>query len=79
MYHEFLTHDQCTVVNCPICEGGLGICVVCNAAEDELTKHCPGKYIEPYTRQKVAEGEIEYEYGWWFDPTSIREACDGYC
>lgn len=49
MEHILLTNETCTCnksseQNCPVCDGGLGVCAVCGAAECELLDmpECPG-------------------------------------
>jgi hypothetical protein len=37
--HEWHT---CKRERCCICDGGLGLCTVCGAAEGELLTYCPG-------------------------------------
>lgn len=44
--HIFLKHrpGECQIFgSCPICDGGLAVCVVCDQAEGELQPVCPGR------------------------------------
>lgn len=41
--HQFLTHNPCTNPGvCPICDGGLSLCLICGALEGALLDYCPG-------------------------------------
>lgn len=46
--HVLLTTADCDCdkksdAECPVCDWGLGVCKLCNAAEIELEQPCPGK------------------------------------
>jgi hypothetical protein len=45
---------------CLVCDGGLGICVVCKGGEAELAKMCPGRKLTDEERELVVRGELEW-------------------
>ncbi len=53
--HIYESHENCDRNPCMVCDGGLGICVVCGAAEGELTDDCHGEPVED--RIKIADGD----------------------
>lgn len=65
--------------NCMVCDGGLGICVICGGAEASLTTECPGYKIGHDTLDKVMASKIDFRNGWvgcepvWFG--NHVEAC----
>lgn len=40
--HVFEKHENCDIINCMICEGGLAWCTACLRGEGELAESCPG-------------------------------------
>jgi hypothetical protein len=49
---------------------GLGKCSVCQAAEGEIPKECPGRPMTEYEKDGVMEGELDYHDGRWWDLTN---------
>lgn len=52
----FKCRPDCEKLHCPYCEGGLGYCVVCTAAEGELRKVCPGYALTPEEKERDYRG-----------------------
>ena len=44
--HVFEKHDNCELVHCMICDGGLQYCIVCRDGEGDLQYPCPGPKAE---------------------------------
>lgn len=74
MKHTFLTHERCDREYCGICDGGLGVCTVCHAAEGELTTDCPGVPVPVDIREKVFAGQVDFRFGGWIVLTEDTEA-----
>lgn len=51
---------------CVVCEGGLADCIVCGAAECQLTTDCPGEHVDADKRDTVCAGALDYtaKHGW---------------
>ena len=57
--HEWYKCDPCdNPGNCPICDTGLALCVICGCAEGELLGHCPGRKLNEETRADIYNGRI---------------------
>lgn len=67
MQHIYEKHTGCEKTHCHICDGGLAHCIVCNAAEGELTSECPGVPVDYATRERVYQGALDYAGGQWVD------------
>ena len=66
MKHTLESHTNCRRDDhCPICDGGLANCIVCGAAEGELTTDCPEVQLDEYTKQAVFRAELDYKDGCW--------------
>ena len=65
LQHILLTHLNCRASNCPICDGGLGICKVCNGAEGSLPTECPGEMMSQQQDHSVYTGILDYKGGEW--------------
>ena len=50
---------------CMFCEGGLGMCIVCNGFEGSLLTHCPGYRLNAETLEACYHGNVK-------DLTAIR-------
>lgn len=66
MKHTPKVHQNCDRPHCPICEGGLVICTVCEAAEGELTRECPGVPMSEGQLAQRFAGKIDFHHGNWF-------------
>ena len=62
----------CTKEDCMVCDGGLGLCVVCGCAEGEWTTHCCGYLYDPVVGESVYAGEVDYvePHGWVKRPSA---------
>lgn len=70
MKHEwYKCPPDCENPHCPYCRGGLGLCVVCGAAEGELTTDCPGHKVTEEIKQKVYQGKLDFFGGQWIQKT----------
>jgi hypothetical protein len=68
MKHVPVTHGpECGQTNrlCPICDGGLFLCVVCNLAEGELTTDCPGSKCGAAIGEHVMQGRLDFVGDSW--------------
>ena len=66
MNHSYVKHAHCERSHCPICDGGLHVCLVCTAAEGELTTDCPGVVVSYERREAVYKGRYDFVKGeWW--------------
>lgn len=67
--HRWHDHTNCDhdgeVRECPICEGGLSLCLTCGAAEGELTTDCPGRKMTGGERYAAFAGGMDYVAGLW--------------
>ena len=60
MEHVWYKCQQpCTIQHCQWCEGGLGLCTVCNAAEGELLEECPGYELTAEAHELCYKGQIK--------------------
>lgn len=51
--------------HCKFCDGGLGLCTVCNCAEGSLPKECPGSKVDELTQDRIMDGVVDYVDGLW--------------
>jgi hypothetical protein len=51
--------------SCPYCDGGLGLCTVCNGAEGQLTTDCVGYKLSEKILDRVWKGFYDFKYGRW--------------
>lgn len=64
---------------CMVCDGGLGLCVICGGAEASLATECPGYRIGSELQEKIMASKIDFIHGWvvcepvWFG--NHVEAC----
>lgn len=65
MKHVRVQHNHCELANCPICDGGLFICRICNGAEGTLTADCPGIIINQEQQNQIYQGKLDYVNGKW--------------
>lgn len=68
--HRFKTPADCTHStefdgSCPVCDGGLSVCLVCGAAEGELPRECPGRTMTREELDGVLDGRLDYVDGTW--------------
>lgn len=65
MKHKF--HEcTCNKKGCMFCDGGLGLCDVCNGFEGTLTTDCCGRRITPEEEEAIyTEGTLDYKNGAW--------------
>jgi hypothetical protein len=57
----------CEDYSCPYCIGGLGYCIVCGAAEGELTIDCPGYKVTLSVKEQTYKGKHDFINGRWID------------
>ena len=57
---------------CPLCDGGLFICTVCNGAEGSLPSECPGRRMTPQESAEVYEGLVDFVKGKWQERCSVH-------
>lgn len=72
---------NCNEIACQFCDGGLGLCTVCNGFEGTLTVECCGRKItEEEERLIYNERKINYVGGKWinFDKDCIIKSYEGY-
>lgn len=55
--HQHVWH-KCQKDRCYICEGGLGLCVVCGGFEGSLLTHCPGFKLNQETLDECYHGKV---------------------
>ena len=65
MKHQFVQHTNCTKTNCPICDGGLAVCEVCNGAESSLPTECPGHPISIDMQDLISAGKCDFINNKW--------------
>lgn len=70
--HTFRTREDCSCTEdllpfaCPICDGGLKWCKVCNGAEGSLPFECPGEPMTEAQEKAVQAGTLNFfAGGWW--------------
>lgn len=63
--HQLLTHAECSVTHCVICDGGLKHCTVCEGTESSLPTECPGKPMTDYQEVEVSELSRDFIRGKW--------------
>ena len=56
---------ECEEENCFVCEGGLGLCTVCNGAESSLTTHCCGHGLNTLALDNISKGSLNFKDGKW--------------
>lgn len=59
MKHTKETHKECEIQNCPICDGDLFSCTVCDGAEGSLTTDCYGSPLTSIELEGVMQGEFD--------------------
>jgi hypothetical protein len=63
--HKFY-ECTCNEVGCRFCDGGLGLCTVCNGFEGTLTKECCGRRITEKEEHRIYDvGDLDYKDGVW--------------
>ena len=67
MEHRYLTHDDCDLDLCHLCDGGLLVCTVCNGAESGLTSECCGRPLTDAEQYAVSCGD-DFKNGVWVKP-----------
>ncbi len=65
MKHVYEQHTDCRTISCLICDGGLAYCVVCRAAECELTTDCAGVKLTQEQRQAISNDQLDFRNGAW--------------
>lgn len=65
MKHQLVAHQDCTILHCPICDGGLAVCEICEGMEGSLTTECPGVKMTIEQQDSVYNKHIDfYDRGW---------------
>lgn len=77
MKHKFVTHQNCEIQNCMICDGGLAVCEVCGGAENTLTKECHSftVTIEDFDELSDEEKESASNGGWGKECANYIRVC----
>jgi hypothetical protein len=65
--HIYDKHENCTITNCMICDGGLALCIVCGGLEGGLPTECPGERMTNEQQDAVYSGRIDFVGGVWVD------------
>lgn len=55
---DHVYHEECGNERCPVCSGGLSLCVVCNGAEGELLSYCPGYRLNSGTLDDIYKRKV---------------------
>ena len=55
----------CVKLNCPICDGGLSHCTVCDCAEGTLTTECSGEVVPERSQKLIYDGVLDFVDGKW--------------
>jgi hypothetical protein len=63
--HKFIKHQNCEIINCYICDGGLADCEICNCAEASLPTDCPGRKVSGELQDKIMDGDLDFIDGHW--------------
>lgn len=63
--HIFVEHANCEEIHCPICDGGLAVCSVCDGAEGSLPSECPGSKMDGERQGEVYRGLADFKNGQW--------------
>lgn len=58
--HKLVEHKQCDREHCPICDGGLALCRICNGAEGSLPSDCPGRPMTDAEETQVYENDLDF-------------------
>ena len=66
---------KCNNHGCQFCDGGLGLCTVCNGAEGTLTTECCGRKITEEEKEKIYTLQsLDFVDGVWIEkPLEVRE------
>lgn len=69
------THDWRAEGYCPVCQGGLSLCVTCGGAEASLPRQCPGVMMTDLQAESVQLGVADYDLrrGGWYEVVHVRE------
>ena len=67
MRHDLLEHKNCTEWNCPICDGGLALCVICGGAEGSLTTECCGRKLTKDEQKLIMNGALDFQDNRWIE------------
>jgi len=65
MNHIWEEHENCRTMSCPICDGGLAVCIVCGLIEGSLTTECPGYYCWHEKQDDIYKGKTDFIDGRW--------------
>ena len=67
--HDYLTGEECSKTHgdaiCPICDGGLRLCKVCNGAEGSLASECSGRFVSESEQDAIMASELDFVGGRW--------------
>jgi len=51
--------------NCPYCEGGLGLCIICGGLEGSLTSDCCGHNLDECVLEAIYKGGLNFKNNEW--------------
>jgi len=57
-------------------QGELGTCDLCECSPGYMTKECPGTPLDPYQKERVGKGRLDFYNGQWFN-TIKKPRCVG--
>lgn len=61
----FKCPPNCENLYCQFCEGGLGLCTVCDGFEGQLPTQCPGEKMTEAQKERVYGCLVDYRDGAW--------------
>lgn len=74
MKHTYERHDNCELMHCPVCDGGLQHCTTCGCFEGSLTTDCPGEKVNYDRQQEIYQCKVDFIDGQWTDTRAPRAA-----
>mgnify|MGYP001600111244 CR=1 FL=1 len=77
VYETHADHEPDSQECRQICDGGLGVCKVCNCWEGSLTTECSGAPVDGERQDDVYAGRIDFFGGRWVDTSGAVAAKDG--
>jgi hypothetical protein len=64
---------KCNKFGCQFCDGGLGLCTVCDGAEGTLTTECPGRKITKEEAAKIYNWKsLDFKDGQWVEKQTTQ-------
>jgi len=66
--HEAVLHQDCRNDLCPLCVGGLFMCLLCGGTEASLPTDCPGEALTNEQAEGILNGRLDFRGGHWVVP-----------